>query len=100
MVVETDTILACAAPSLPFLPNKETHRAFILLDTDCARLNLLGGMCRLPQFRKGWAKFTEQDFVATLSLADSVVVNYGLHYHGILANPKDVWARLRLLSYT
>lgn len=37
---------------------------------------------------KGWHKWKRTDMAAILSLADVVVVNYGLHYHGPPGHPE------------
>ena len=39
---------------------------------------------------KGWHKYKASDMAAVLSLADVVVVNYALHYHGPLDHPERV----------
>ncbi len=37
---------------------------------------------------KGWHKYMRSDMAGILSMADVVVVNYGLHYHGPEGHPE------------
>ncbi len=41
---------------------------------------------------KGWHKYKASDMAAMMSLADVIVVNYALHYHGPPGKPEEKWS--------